>query len=206
MSRLGQTIEAPRSSTLTSKTDSADRERAAVIPLTRDTGKAILVPPTRRTVRTSVFPSRDTAALLALDMLPALKNGDSAGDQQQHCSRSAELSACADNPGPSGPSCDVFCRVGVGVCSMTALDAQERFLAQPVFRTDVAAGVALARRITRIHAQQFTAPPRHLVCELSVKLAPALVLHTPLETGFRRDVRSWIFDGPFHGRGFAQNG
>jgi hypothetical protein len=65
MSRLGQTIEAPRSSTLTSKTDSADRERAAVIPLTRDTGKATLVPPTRRTVRTSVFPLRDTAALLA---------------------------------------------------------------------------------------------------------------------------------------------
>ena len=65
MSRFGQTIEAPRSSTLTSKTDSADRERAAAIPLTRDTGKATLVPPTRRTVRTSVFPSRDTAALLA---------------------------------------------------------------------------------------------------------------------------------------------
>jgi len=65
MSRLGQTIEAPRSSTLTSKTESADRERAALIPLTRDTGKATLVPPTRRTVRTSVFPSRDTAALLA---------------------------------------------------------------------------------------------------------------------------------------------
>src|ERR1019366_116715 len=130
---------------------------------------------------------------------PRPKTGIPPAYQQQHCSRSAELSACADNPGPSGPSCDVFCRVGVGVCSMTALDAQERFLAEPVFRTEVVAGVALARRITRIHAQQFTAPPRHLVCQLSVKLAPALVLQTPIETRFRRDVRSWIFDGPFGG-------
>jgi hypothetical protein len=80
---------------------------------------------------------------------------------------------------------------------MTALDAQERFLAEPVFRTDVMAGVALARRIPRIDAQQFSALPRHLVCELSIKLAPALVVQTPIETRFCRDVRAWIFDGPF---------
>jgi hypothetical protein len=80
---------------------------------------------------------------------------------------------------------------------MTALDAQERFLAQPVFGTDVVAGVALARRIPRIDAQQFTALPRQLVCELSIKLPPPLVLHTPIETRFCRDVRAWIFNGPF---------